>query len=337
MVLKTPAFWYRANNTRSVPLAELALTPLSWLYDSGRKLKTLGITPQNAKIPVLCLGNIVSGGSGKTPAVQSIRKILITAALTKNPFILSRGYGGNLSGPLKVDPSNHSSANVGDEPLLLAAEGPVIVSRDRPAGARLAEKLGADLILMDDGFQNPSLKKDISFLVMDGQSALGNGKLLPAGPLREPLDEALERTDAVILIGDDKESMQKRIPSRIPVFLAEIQPRSSLDSHADYFAFAGIGRPEKFKNTLESQHIKIAGFKSFADHHPYTHKDIEILLREAKEKNAKLVTTEKDRMRIPVSLRDKIDVLPIELKWNNPERLVEFLQTSLKNYTGEQG
>lgn len=333
MPLKTPAFWYRPA-TSPASMAEIALTPLTWLYEAGRKIRNSGIKTEKANIPVLCVGNIVSGGSGKTPAVSALRELLRANNLSKTPFILSRGYGGTLPGPVLVDHDTHRFSEVGDEPLLLAKKGQVIISRNRPEGAKIAERCGADLILMDDGFQNPSLRKNLSFLVIDGPGGLGNGKLLPAGPLREPLNEALERTDAIILIGEDQRSITNKIPAHIPVFGASIKPRLIPDSQKNYIAFAGLGRPEKFKKTLEDCGLKLAAFHAFADHHPYTEGEMQKLLQEANLKKAVLITTEKDWVRIPEIRRSQIQTLQITLEWNEPESLSEFLGKALENFKG---
>ncbi len=335
MPLKTPAFWYRSAD-RPTTATEIALTPFSWIYDAGRKIRNSGIKTEKANIPVLCVGNIVSGGSGKTPAVRALRELLRANNLSKTPFILSRGYGGTLPGPVLVDHDTHRFSEVGDEPLLLAKEGQVIISRNRPEGAKIAERFGADLILMDDGFQNPSLKKNVSFLVIDGSSGLGNGKLLPAGPLREPLNEALERTDAAILIGEDERGIKNKIPAHIPVFGASIKPHLTPDPHKNYIGFAGLGRPEKFKKTLEDCGLKLTAFYAFADHHPYTDGDMQKLLQEANLKKAVLITTEKDWVRISEIRRSQIQTLPIALEWSAPERLTDFLSNALENITSKK-
>lgn len=335
MPLKTPAFWYRSAD-HPAPLAEIALTPLSFLYDAGRILKASLIKEQKVDIPVLCVGNIVSGGSGKTPVVTALRDFFCTSGLAKNPVVLSRGYGGTLAGPLLVEQNKHTHAEVGDEPLLLARGGPVVVSRNRPAGARFAQNTGGDLILMDDGFQNPSLKKDLSLLVIDGTSGLGNNKLLPAGPLREPLQDALSRTDAVILIGNDAQGMAKIVPASIPVFSASIKPRHIPDPVKNYIGFAGLGRPEKFKRTLEECGLKLAAFHAFPDHHPFSIAEVQKLTQEAKKCDAVLITTEKDGVRLPEGSKSQIQTLPVALEWDDPERITDFLLKAIKDISGEK-
>ncbi len=335
MPLKTPAFWYR-NASRPASLPEVALTPLSWIYEAGRKFKTAKTIMESVEPPVLCVGNIVTGGSGKTPVVAAIRKLLRSQNLAKDPFILSRGYGGTLPGPLLVDPARQKFTEVGDEPVLLARDGPVIVSRNRLEGARMAERSGADMILMDDGFQNPSLKKDLSLLVIDGPSGLGNEKLLPAGPLRETLREALERTQAIIIIGSDERGVEQKIPPHIPIFSASVKPRQIPDQQKKYIAFAGLGRPEKFQKTLEECGLKLVAFHPFPDHHPFSGADIEKLLQEAKNKNAVLITTEKDWIRLPEDGRNQIQTLPIALEWSDPEAVTVFLQKTLEKLKREK-
>ena len=222
---------------------------------------------------------------------------------------LSRGYGGRLSGPMAVDPAKHSAADVGDEPLLLAAVAPTIVARDRARGAELADALGASVIVMDDGFQNFQLAKDVSILVVDAETGFGNRRLIPAGPLREPVEDGLRRADAVVLMGDGA----LRIPPfRGPVFRAGLRP-SAPDRFEgrSVFAMAGIGRPDKFFHTLEAMGARIVGTKAFPDHHRYTLLELEAVKRIAANSGALLVTTEKDLVRIDANRRDGILSVPV--------------------------
>lgn len=329
MSLKTPSFWYRKHSA-AAPLLELALSPFAGLYALGHRLNQ-SLKPASFKsdIPVLCVGNAVAGGSGKTPSALALMALIKEEVLAKTPYFLSRGYGGALKGPLAVD-LRMSAAECGDEPLLLAREAPTVIAANRPAGAKFSQSQGADLILMDDGLQNVSLKKDLSFLVIDGAAGFGNGKLLPAGPLRSPLAETFTRSDAVILIGKDARNVTSLLPPEKPLFHASIQPivPKSLDLKKPVIAFAGLGRPEKFYQMLSGLGADIKGWQAYPDHHDYSARDIAALEAEASEKDAQLLTTEKDAMR----LKDKglnIQTIPIRLHFDDKEALVDFLKMRL--------
>lgn len=310
MPLKTPNFWSEKS------FASLLLTPLSWLYRLASRAAKAFKRPYKASIPVLCIGGVVAGGSGKTPAVHAVIDLIRENGLYQNPVILTRGYGGTLKGPTLVDPDIHDYSDVGDEPLLHATHAPTIVSADRAAGARLAELSGADVIVMDDGFQNPTLEKTWSYLVIDAKQGTGNGHILPAGPLRESLSGALARCDGVIytngtaaLHGD-----KAFFPTRLTV-------TSVPDGTRDYYAFSGIGYPEKFRTTLQENGMRLSGFQAFPDHHPYTAEDIEGVLREAD--GAQLITTEKDFVRIPPQFRHRVEVLPVVLTFDDADAFLQ--------------
>lgn len=327
MSLKTPAFWYRKDSSPA-PLSERLLAPLSCLYALGRKVDlALKPKPYKAAIPVLCVGNAVAGGSGKTPAALALMALIRENGLAQSPYFLSRGYGGRIKGPAVVDPLM-SAAECGDEPLLLANAAPTVIAAHRPAGARFCGERGADLALMDDGLQNPALHKDIGFLVIDGAAGFGNGKLLPAGPLREALPEALARADAVILIGKDARNATALLPRGKPLFHAHIKPALP-EIKQPVIAFAGLGRPEKFYQMLTSLGVDVAGWHPFPDHHAYTPRDIALLKDEAARKGALLLTTEKDAMR----LRGEdiaLQTVPISLHFENPQAVLDFLRPRLK-------
>jgi tetraacyldisaccharide 4'-kinase len=257
------------------------------------------------------------GGAGKTPAAIAIAQQLITDG--KKPVFLSRGYGGTVRGPLQMDPRAHTADEVGDEPLLLARTAPVIISRDRVAGAKAAIAAGADVILMDDGFQNPTLYKDRHILVMDGTLRCGNGRLFPAGPLRESLSNALKRTDMVLWVGnpDAHDPMVASIQNaQIPLIPARITVDTLPSTHQPYLAFAGIGYPEKFFRTLEQSNVHLVDTVSFPDHYRYTASDITRLRQKAAALNATLITTEKDYVRLALPLREGIATLPIRMVWD---------------------
>lgn len=327
--MKTPGFWYRAQTAPAPPI-ERALTPLSYLYRLGYECHQRLSRSQECKAPVICVGNLNAGGSGKTPVALALMSLLQRHKAT-TPFFLTRGYGGCLRGPLLADPARHSAKEIGDEPLMLAAHAPVVVSADRAAGACFAAAHGANLILMDDGLQNPGLHKDIRIIVIDGAMGFGNEKMLPAGPLRQPIKQGLDQGDLFILIGEDKRNIWNRIPPGKPVFKARLEADGPLLAQTPVIAFAGIGYPEKFFNFLRT-HLQahVVQTASFGDHHPYKDREIETLLRKAREADAKLVTTPKDALRIPLHLRQDILVIDPSLVWNDPNGLENALHALLK-------
>ena len=294
--MREPGFWHGPAS-----LNAHLLKPLAALYGAiaAKRLRRKGL---NAGIPVLCVGNYHVGGAGKTPTVLALAKLL--RELGETPVVLSRGYGGKLRGPVKVDPSRHAASDVGDEPLMLAAGLPVVVSRKRADGVPLARAQGATVILMDDGFQNPAVVKDASLIVIDGVRGLGNGQVFPAGPLRAPLRPQLARTDALIIVGNG--SAAGGVAAEIaahgkPVLRAHLKPGevqvASLRGKR-VLAFAGIGDPTRFFNTLRSSGIEVAAQRAFADHHAYSQAELEGLIAEAKRDGLTLVTTEKDLARL---------------------------------------
>jgi tetraacyldisaccharide 4'-kinase len=253
-----------------------------------------------AGVPVLCVGNLTLGGAGKTPAAIAIAKILDAAG--RRPTVLSRGYGGELAGPVAVDPARHGSADVGDEPLLLARFAPTIVSRDRAAGADAARAAGGGSIVMDDGFQSPGLRKDRSILVVDGRRGIGNGMVFPAGPLRAPLKAQLRRTNALLVIGAGAagEAVGARAQG-LPVFHGWLEPDAkalAALTQRPVLAFAGIGDPGKFFATLRDAGIEIAAEVAFPDHRRYRRSEARELIEQAEREGLILVTTEKDWVRL---------------------------------------
>lgn len=334
MRLKTPDFWYEEKKLTARSKA-FALSPLSLFYRVGFKIHQNLARPYRSSVPVLCIGNLVAGGSGKTPAVLALLNLINGKRLFEKPVCLSRGYGGSEKGPLLVDEKKHSAALVGDEPLLLAQKAACVIAYDRAAGARQAEKAGADLIIMDDGLQNPQLEKTLKIVVVDGTFGFGNRMQIPAGPLRQPLKPGLETIDAVILIGKDQRGIRETVPEHVPVFGAKIRvPESWIyNQEMPYVAFAGMGQPAKFHSTLWSKGINVIGWHTFPDHHNYSAAELEKLGAEAKKKNARLITTEKDAVRIPAGFKSEvaIDVMPVILEWEDPEGLARFLTDALKH------
>jgi tetraacyldisaccharide 4'-kinase len=299
--MRAPDFW----KTRG-PLA-LLLAPLGCLYGLSVARKARKAAPYKSSARVVCVGNLTAGGSGKTPVAMAVAEDLIGRG--KKVFFLTRGYGGSETGPLLVN--GQSADAVGDEALLLARIAATIVARDRAAGAKLAEAQGAEVIVMDDGHQNFSLAKDLSLVVVDGASGFGNGLMIPAGPLREPVAQGLARADAVIVMNRGEPDLGLFSG---PVLRAHLATEGDAFRGKRVFAFAGIGRPEKFVETLQAQGAVVTGSQFFADHHPYTPAEIAALRRQAMD--ALLVTTEKDYVRLGPGMAAGIESLPVRARFD---------------------
>lgn len=316
--MKTPKYW------QSNSFISKLLTPLGKMYGIAAQLRLRLKKSQKIDIPVICVGNITAGGTGKTPVSVSVAKMLITAL--HHPIFVTRGYGGKLQNVL-VNNKKHTAQDVGDEPLLLSEQAPVVVNADRYAGALLAVKEGADVVIMDDGFQNPTLHKDLSFLVFDGHYGLGNGKIIPAGPLRETFDDGIKRADALIILGKDKHNLAER--TKLPVFFGHTEPIQTTVENSDVIAFAGIGHPQKFYHTLQQQGYNVVETIDFPDHHFYKKEEIEQILQRANELNAEVYTTGKDFVKIPMIYHNSINVLEISVVWDKPEELMHFIQDKI--------
>ena len=321
--MRAPDFW------REDGLTARLLSPAGTAYHLAGVVRRALTTPWQAPVPVICVGNLVAGGAGKTPVALALLDILRERGL--QPAALTRGYGGAAAGPLRVVPDAHDAAAVGDEALLLAAAAPTWVARDRVAGAKAAvaadENGKADVIVMDDGFQNPDLKKDLSLLVIDAGYGLGNRKVMPAGPLRETAAAGFARADAVVLVGEGYiGETEKNLIGRLPVLKARLQPRDDSLAGRTVFAFAGIGRPEKFFETLRGLGAELAGTESFPDHQPYTAATLERLRAAAKAAGAQLVTTAKDAARLGAALTPDIAVLDVALAWEDKDALLRLLE-----------
>ncbi len=319
--MRAPAFWDTQNYLSA------ALSPLSALYAALGRWRFSHTQPYKSAVPVICIGNITAGGAGKTPVALTIGNWFKAHGVTA--FFLSRGYGGERTEPLLIHPGIHTALEVGDEPLLLARVLPTIVARSRIEGAKLAVSRGAKVIIMDDGFQNPSLAKDLSLLVIDGTYGFGNDRVLPAGPLRERPQDAFARAQGLIVVGDKAASLP--LPADLPVLQAYTHITSDLSAlkGKEVLAFCGIARPEKFFSSLMAHGIHIRQHKTFADHHPYTPADIEPLLAVG----LPVVTTSKDAVKLSPGLRSRITVVDISLLFENQQALDDLLTPFLPKPT----
>lgn len=314
--MQAPDFWFRPSGWQAV-----LLSPLGALYAWGTARRIAKGTPKKLSVPVICVGNINAGGTGKTPTViYLVQKLL---ELGHRPHVVTRGYGGSLEGPLQVNESQHTADKTGDEPLLLAAFGPVWVSKNRVAGAQAAIAAGASHIILDDGFQDPSLHKDFSLVVVDAKHGFGNQRCIPAGPLREPVQTGLARADAVLAIGEGRDISVSK-----PLFSAMLEPLAmGMDWQGTrVLAFAGIGHPEKFFTTLRSLGAELVHTEALADHQPLTKPLMARLLADAQKHGARLVTTEKDAVRLPKEFRQEVLTLPVRLQVANESALTELLK-----------
>jgi tetraacyldisaccharide 4'-kinase len=318
MPMRAPEFWHEPPG-----LAAGLLAPAGAAWDWAARLRRAVARPYRAPVPVLCVGNLVAGGSGKTPVVLSLARLFTDRGIAVH--VVTRGYGGKLTGPMQIDAARHDAVAVGDEALLLADVAPCWVAKDRAAGVAAAAKAGAKAILLDDGFQNPSIAKDLSLVVVDAEYGFGNGRVIPAGPLRERVAAGLARADAVVLIGDAPLPTELGAAS-CPVLRAAVEPvNRDHFKNARIVAFAGIGRPEKFFAMLHRLGAQLVAKHAFADHHPYRANEIARLRETAAHHDARLVTTAKDWVRLPPDLRIDIDVLDIEIRWREPAMLEQIL------------
>jgi tetraacyldisaccharide 4'-kinase len=315
--MRPPEFWSR--NEPAARLIATALSPLGYFYGATVAWKHRRQRPWRSSASVVCVGNLTVGGSGKTPVAIALAGMFQAKGATV--AFLSRGYGRRSSDAILVDAQDDSAADVGDEALLLSRIAPTIVSRNRAEGARLAEQHGADVIVMDDGHQNFTLAKDVALVVVDGENAFGNGGIVPVGPLREPVHQGLARADAVILMGDGAPPLSGFAR---PVFRARLMSDRLFDGQK-LIAFAGIGRPDKFFASLRALGAKLVEMHAFADHHAYTAAELAMLRDRAKNTGAGLITTEKDLVRLSVSDRIGIDVLPVHAMFEDPAALERFL------------
>ncbi len=330
-MIASPAFWYQ-QKTLPEKLLKAALTPVSWVYGALVQKKFDLYFPVPMGKPVICVGNLVAGGAGKTPVVLSLADLLKEKGF--NPHLLLRGYGGKETGPLQVAPSRDTAYDVGDEALLLVEKAPTWVSAKKALGAQAAIDTGADVVVMEDGFQNAVIYKDFSLLVIDGAVGFGNRAVMPAGPLREPLAFGLSRADAFVIIGEDKTGAADYIrrQTSAPVLFAALVPDEDNPDikGKTVYAFAGIGRPLKFKETLDAAGAHVEGWAAFPDHYPYEEEDLKEIMAAAEAQNAMLVTTVKDYVRIPASLKSKIQKFAVHLVWQNKDEIIPLIEQALR-------
>lgn len=333
MKLRTPRWWYR----RKPPMraTRLLLKPLSWVWAGVTSARIKGTTPIDPDVPVICVGNLTVGGTGKTPVVREILEQLADMGVAAHG--LSRGYGGKVVRATRVDPTCHTAEDVGDEPLMIARDFPMWVSRDRLIGARAAAAAGAEAVVMDDGHQNPRVKKALSLVVVDGETRdgewpFGDGAVFPAGPMREPLAKGLARADAVVLL----------LPSDVilpdPALLAALGSTPVLVAHLDpaappppgpQFGFAGVGKPWKVERALKAVGCDLVDFAAFPDHGAYDAGTLTALTRRAQAHKAGLITTEKDWVRLPAAWREQVFAWPVKARFEDERALRTLLSTAL--------
>ena len=335
MASEAPPFWWEKSDWRA-----LALAPVAWIYGVAAGRRLLKAEPPKVALPVLCIGNFTVGGAGKTPTAIAFAKALKERGFS--PGIVSRGYGGNYSGLHLVDPAHDGARHVGDEPLLLARHAPVALSSDRFKAAMHLQQRGCDFIIMDDGFQSVRLHADFALLVVDAARGIGNGHVIPAGPLRAPMTDQMRKTDAVLRIGrDDGADFVIRQAARAgrPIFEARLVPYSSAVIRGNrWFAFAGIGNPDKFFASVIEAGGEVVESRAFPDHYSYESDDLQDLMRAAQRQGLNLITTAKDQVRIATmpsvsdNFLDGLAVLDVDLKFERTDAVDRILETLLERF-----
>ena len=334
--MRPPEFWKADVKGRDAAhMLRALLTPVAWVYAEVAAHRLRTTISRHAPVPVICIGNLTVGGAGKTPISRAIR-----AKFGGHAHTLSRGYGGRAIGPLRVTP-DMESVEVGDEPLLHARDGAAWISRDRFAGACAAAQAGAHVIIMDDGFQNPALAKDLCIVAVDPAYGVGNGQVFPAGPLRERLNAGLARADAIVMLhntwsADTPEQPEWLSGFRKPILQAQVSPIGDAPT-GPLVAFAGLARPEKFFDTLEAVNADLEETVPYPDHHPYSEDDLNWLTQLASERGAKLITTEKDAARLSPEWRERVAVLPVAARFADEAALDALLAPIQSRMTATHG
>jgi tetraacyldisaccharide 4'-kinase len=319
--MRAPRFWQKGGGA----VAPALLAPIAAVY-AGATARRVARAGWKAPIPVICCGNVVAGGSGKTTVALDLLRRLRSRGIDAHGLL--RGYGGREKGPLRVDPARHDVHAVGDEALLLAEVAPTWVAADRAAGARAALADGAAAIVMDDGLQNPTLVQDLPLLVVDGTTGFGNGRVIPAGPLREPVAAGAARAKAIVLVNEDTSGALDELPPHLPLLRARLVPGPAASAFAGrpVLAFCGIASPQKFLTTLADAGAVIVGRQIFADHYPYDATDLRDILAEARKLHATPVCTRKDQVRVPAAFREQVQAVDVVLEWQDEAALEALLE-----------
>ncbi|WP_439472239.1 tetraacyldisaccharide 4'-kinase [Brevundimonas sp.] len=334
MSLSTPKWWY-LRDRKSAAMTRMLLKPASWIWAGVTANRIARATPVDPGVPVISIGNLTVGGSGKTPIARELLRLLRQSGIDAQA--LSRGYGGKLEGPVRVDLNAHTAADVGDEPLMLALDSPAWISRDRIAGAKAAAADGAQALVLDDGHQNPALKKTLSLIIVDGETRdnewpFGDGSVFPSGPMREPLKAGLARADAVVILmpSDLAEPDEELLETfgDLPVFIARLEPAGPPPA-GPLVGFAGIAKPWKVERSLKAAGAELADFAPFPDHAAFKEEDLRFLADRAELFGARLVTTEKDWPRLPPEWRTRVTSWPVKASFADEAGFVRLLTEAL--------
>lgn len=335
MKLNTPRWWY-TRDARHGAVTRLLLKPLSWIWAAVTARRIARASPVDPGVPIISVGNLTVGGSGKTPVARELLRLLRAAGVEAHA--LSRGYGGTLGEPTRVDPLTHTAADVGDEPLMLALDSPAWIARDRVAGARAAAAAGAQVVVLDDAHQNPALHKTLSLIVVDGETRdeewpFGDGSVFPSGPMREPLKAGLARADAVVVLlpGDAPDVDPELLETFgvLPVFIARLEPAAPPPS-GPLLGFAGIAKPWKVERSLKAAGADLVDFAPFPDHAGFRDGDLRFLAERAELFGARLITTEKDWSRLTPAWRARVTAWPVKATFENEDGVMALVQARLR-------
>ncbi len=335
-LFRTPSFWYTPSLAGRI--FSWILIPFGCLYATAGKLRAMVTVPYKPSIPVICIGNLTAGGSGKTPSAIAIMDLVIQSKLAKSPCFLTRGYGGEIVSPTLINPDTHNTVQTGDEAQLLAQHAPVIISANRKSGAKLAEKSGCDLIIMDDGLQNPSLKKDLCLTIINAKKGYGTARLFPAGPLRETIKSGTKKTDAFVIIGNDDyiknfENSMPAVMKNKPLLRASYVAAKNhgITDTKNYVAFTGIAHPDNFRTTIEELGGHIVSFHPYPDHYYYDTVDLDLFEQTAQNNAAQIITTEKDFVKLPKSFKEQssVIVLKMDLAWKDKKQLSSLIKDKI--------